>query len=236
MASAKEAAGIAVADGAMMAVRGPAVRTYLESDNFEGFAATMRQELAPRSLVEEMLVEMAIRSAWGWLQRTGLTDRAVQWMERSLVRALENLDRLRRREGSWGVASRTASPLLPPTMPVEGPRNDAARLARCEPEIVHGEGLGYDAEIDSEYEEVRTYEASAASGENGRWRDRLTFDPAISDSSPVVKGTWVTASQVVSMIVDNWSWAEILRTHPELCEADIRACLAYTIEDEDGWD
>lgn len=64
--------------------------------------------------------------------------------------------------------------------------------------------------------------------------DRLVFDPNISTSSPVVRGTWVTAGQVVSLIVDNWTWADILRTHPELREDDIRACLAYTLEQEEA--
>jgi uncharacterized protein (DUF433 family) len=50
----------------------------------------------------------------------------------------------------------------------------------------------------------------------------------------VIKGTWVTVSQVVSLIVDGWSWSDILRTHPELTEDDIRICLAYTVAEEEG--
>lgn len=68
--------------------------------------------------------------------------------------------------------------------------------------------------------------------DEGRWRDRLTFDPEVSDTSPIIKGTWVTAGQVVALIVDGWSWADILRAHPELSEDDIRACLSYTVEAE----
>jgi uncharacterized protein (DUF433 family) len=63
-------------------------------------------------------------------------------------------------------------------------------------------------------------------------RDRLTFDPTVSDSSPVVRGTWITVGQVVTRIVDGWSWSDILRAHPELWEDDIRACLSFTVEDE----
>jgi uncharacterized protein (DUF433 family) len=62
------------------------------------------------------------------------------------------------------------------------------------------------------------------------WRDRLTFDPKTSDDSPVVKGTWITVDHITSLIVDNWSWADILRSHPELTEDDIRSCLSYAIE------
>jgi uncharacterized protein (DUF433 family) len=67
---------------------------------------------------------------------------------------------------------------------------------------------------------------------DARWRDRLLLDPEVSDVSPVIRGTWVTVSHVVSLVVDGWSWADILRAHPELIEDDIRACLAWTVEQE----
>lgn len=67
------------------------------------------------------------------------------------------------------------------------------------------------------------------------WCDRLFFDPTVSESSPCVKGTWVTAAHVVSLVMDGWTWEDILRTHPELSEDDIRECLAYTV-DADGKD
>ena len=64
------------------------------------------------------------------------------------------------------------------------------------------------------------------------WRDRLTLDPNVSATSPVVRGTWVTVGHVVTLVVDGWSWSDILRDHPELSEADIRACLTYAVEEE----
>ena len=67
-----------------------------------------------------------------------------------------------------------------------------------------------------------------------RWQDRLVFDFNVSETSPVVKGTWVTVGHVVSLIVDGWTWSDILRTHPELTEDDIRTCLAYTVEQDNG--
>ena len=67
-----------------------------------------------------------------------------------------------------------------------------------------------------------------------RWGGRLGFDRNVSEDSPVVKGTWVTVSQIVSLIVDGWSWTDILRAHPELTEEDIRTCLAYTLAEEEG--
>lgn len=70
--------------------------------------------------------------------------------------------------------------------------------------------------------------------DDGRWSSRLVFDPQVCEASPVVRGTWVTASHVVSLVVDGWSWADILRAHPELTEDDLRACLAYTVEQQEG--
>jgi uncharacterized protein (DUF433 family) len=60
--------------------------------------------------------------------------------------------------------------------------------------------------------------------------DRLVFDFDVSDVSPVVKGTWVTSDHVVSLVVDGHTWDDILRAHPELTGDDIRACLAYHLD------
>lgn len=65
------------------------------------------------------------------------------------------------------------------------------------------------------------------------WSDRLRFDFDVSETSPVIIGTWVTTGHVVSLIIDGRTWSEVLRIHPEITEADIRACVAYTIETED---
>jgi uncharacterized protein (DUF433 family) len=66
------------------------------------------------------------------------------------------------------------------------------------------------------------------------WHDRLVFDLNVSQHSPVVKGTWVTVGHVLSLIVDGWTWSDILRTHPELNVDDIRTCLAYTVAEGNG--
>ena len=71
-------------------------------------------------------------------------------------------------------------------------------------------------------------------GESVSWTDRLNFDPEVSLASPVVKGTWITAEQVLALLIDGWTWADIFRAHPELAEDDIRACLNYAIEEVNG--
>lgn len=64
------------------------------------------------------------------------------------------------------------------------------------------------------------------------FRERLVFDHNVSDISPVIKGTWVTVSHVINLIVDGWTWGDVLRCHPELTEDDIRSCLAYAYHEE----
>ena len=70
-------------------------------------------------------------------------------------------------------------------------------------------------------------------GPPARPSDRLAFDLDVSESSPVVVGTYVTVDHVVSLVVAGRTWADILRAHPELTAADIRACLVYDIEQGD---
>lgn len=65
-----------------------------------------------------------------------------------------------------------------------------------------------------------------------RLQDRLEWDRAVSVTSPKIKGTWITVGNIVSRIVDGWSWADIMRSHPEIDEDDIRACLEWTVANE----
>jgi uncharacterized protein (DUF433 family) len=92
--------------------------------------------------------------------------------------------------------------------------------------------LPFDATILPRGDAAPEFEPEAACDPSTLWVGRLVFDATISAQSPVVRGTNVTVRRVVSMVVDGRSWAEILRVHPELTEADVRACLAYCVEEE----
>lgn len=78
-------------------------------------------------------------------------------------------------------------------------------------------------------EEPIEISVSSKETEISRWTNNLTMD---ENGEIIVKGTWVTVTHVVSLIIDGFSWEYILRTHPELCEDDIRACLSYSIQEE----
>lgn len=64
--------------------------------------------------------------------------------------------------------------------------------------------------------------------------DRLVMDPAVSVTSPVIRGTGVTADHVSSLIVEGWTWADVLGAYAGLTEDDIRACLGYEMARENG--
>ncbi len=59
---------------------------------------------------------------------------------------------------------------------------------------------------------------------------RFTYDEAISTTSPVIHGTWVTVDEVIDRGLDGHSRAEILREFPELTPEDVDACLAHADE------
>ena len=79
--------------------------------------------------------------------------------------------------------------------------------------------------------ELRTHRAEA---DAPSWCARLALDARVSEAWPVVRGTTITAGWVASRIVDGCSWAEVIRERPELCEEDVRACLACAIEEGDS--
>lgn len=58
---------------------------------------------------------------------------------------------------------------------------------------------------------------------------RLRWDRNVSEDSPVVYGTWVTVDHITQIYCDNYTITDILRTHPEILEEDIREALQYAI-------
>lgn len=56
---------------------------------------------------------------------------------------------------------------------------------------------------------------------------RISTDPMISQGRPVVGGTRVRVTDVISLLVAGVDEAEILADHPDLTAEDIKACLTY---------
>jgi uncharacterized protein (DUF433 family) len=230
--------------------------------DFDEFAAAIRAELAPEGVLESLLIDRLILDAWHLnaadraeiaaieraARRRGKSStrpargRAIVELRRdasrarhALAKAIELLRTVREhREPRWGRPAPSA------TQPVAVPGDEAAL-----------DDFDYDFDLDlddfsisNEWPVVPRGEPAddAIPGDDEdeadvvaeNWQDRLIFDFNVSESSPVVKGTWVTVGHVVTLIVDGWTWGDILRTHPELTEEDIRVCLAYTIAQDNG--
>jgi uncharacterized protein (DUF433 family) len=61
---------------------------------------------------------------------------------------------------------------------------------------------------------------------------RITLEPGKRGGRPCVRGLRITVYDVLEMLADGMSEAEILEDFPELETADIRACLAYAANRE----
>ncbi len=191
------------------------------------------RELDPRGPLERLAADHVVHAAWKLkanLETQGARDRAeksdpdaeptrgrirpteLDRASRSMKDALETLESLRARPRPSTVVE-----------PSETEPEFEDDLLSNEWPIVPSDGLDDEPEVS----EVSDEEVPS-------WHDRLVFDFEVSDVSPVVKGTWVTVGHVVSLIVDGWSWANILRTHPELTEDDIRTCVAYAMAEENS--
>ena len=59
------------------------------------------------------------------------------------------------------------------------------------------------------------------------WEDRIIVDPKILVGKPVIKETRLAVDFILDLLVQGWSYDEILRNYPGLTAEDIKACLAY---------
>ena len=182
----------------------------LRANEFDDLARSIHRDLNPRGPLETLITRQAIRSAWRLqthldAEADSETDRAA----RSLEVAITTLDLLQGRRAEPTDLSESAEPaeIEPNEWPIVPSELDDADLA------ADLQGLDTKDEVPI-------------------WRGRLVYDFDVSDHSPVVRGTWITVSHVVSLIVDGATWADILRTHPELSEQDIRLCVAYAVAED----
>ena len=197
------------------------VNRSLRAAEFEQFARSIHRDLNPRGPLENLVTRQAVRSAWRLkvnLEGAEAIDARVGSPEaeqaaRSLEVAVTTLDLLQGR--------RIVEPLGADDLLADLPEAESLVEPNEWPIVPTAEDAA-GIELDDEDEAAPI------------WRDRLVYDFDISDHSPVIKGTWITVSHVVSLIVDGATWADILRTHPELGEDDIRVCVAYAVAEDDS--
>ncbi|MFO0908137.1 MAG: DUF433 domain-containing protein [Isosphaeraceae bacterium] len=222
---------------------------------FDCFANELRQQLAPVTLLEHVLTERVVLAAWrlevisreetrearSYIEPLRPIGRETLRAESSLETALVLLQRARglNHETTWQKPASCDSKALydgnvelPLDREIEQPSDDlvhdASAFSAGSDEEAFDDLLD-DRQCDDIEDNDLDLDADEPNGLDTVWQGRLVFDANVSLTSPVVKGTWVTAGQVVSRIVDGWTWSDVLRTHPELTEDDIRACLAYTV-------
>lgn len=217
--------------------RSRSVNRSARAHEFAAFSGDVLRDLDPRGPLESLMAEHVVQAAWRLREaidrralpgpRSGsdpdgdgkarkktpapTADRAA----RSVRDAIESLHHLRDRRPVGGGSAPASAPAVAPK-------------SRPGPEIEPNEWpIVPSADCEGWGADPGPRETFAPD-----WRDRLVFDFDVSDISPVVKGTWITVSHVVSLIVDGWTWADILRAHPELTEEDVRTCLAYAVAQE----
>jgi uncharacterized protein (DUF433 family) len=61
---------------------------------------------------------------------------------------------------------------------------------------------------------------------------RITLEPGKRGGRPCVRGLRITVYDVLEMLAEGMSDAEILEDYPELEAADIRACLLFAANRE----
>ena len=61
----------------------------------------------------------------------------------------------------------------------------------------------------------------------------ITIEPDKRSGQPCIRGLRMTVQDVLEYLASGMSVEEILTDFPDLTEEDIRACLAYTVE-QDG--
>ena len=57
--------------------------------------------------------------------------------------------------------------------------------------------------------------------------NRIELNPRVCNGKPVIAGTRIPVSTIVSMVADGEPWGRILEGYPELQEVDIKAALHY---------
>ncbi len=65
-----------------------------------------------------------------------------------------------------------------------------------------------------------------------RYKDRITREPGKRGGQPCVRGLRITVYDVLGWLASGMSHDEILQDHPDLIDADIRACLEFAADRE----
>jgi uncharacterized protein (DUF433 family) len=65
-----------------------------------------------------------------------------------------------------------------------------------------------------------------------KYEDVITIEPGKRGGKPCIRGLRITVYEVLNMLANGMSHAELLDEFPDLTEQDILACLAYAADRE----
>ena len=60
----------------------------------------------------------------------------------------------------------------------------------------------------------------------------ITIDPQVRFGKPCVKGTRISAYDILGWLANGMSIAQIVEEYPELTQEDVYACLSYAADKE----
>ena len=75
--------------------------------------------------------------------------------------------------------------------------------------------------------------SAARQSPTSSWLHHITIDPKILGGKPVIKGTRVSVTVILSGLADGGSVEDICRSY-EIDERDVRAALAFAAESVEG--
>lgn len=65
-----------------------------------------------------------------------------------------------------------------------------------------------------------------------KWEDTIVIDPEIRSGKPIIKGTRITAFDVLGWLASGMTYEDVLEDFPELTKEQLLACLGYAADRE----
>ena len=66
------------------------------------------------------------------------------------------------------------------------------------------------------------------------WRDHIYSDPGIGGGQPIVRGTRLKVTFLLSLFAQGWTWEQVLQSYPRLTPQSLAAIFAYAAEVLEG--
>jgi uncharacterized protein (DUF433 family) len=61
-------------------------------------------------------------------------------------------------------------------------------------------------------------------------KERIVIDPKTLVGKPLIKGTRISVEFILELLVNGWSYEQIMENYPQLEKDDILAAIEYSME------